>query len=229
MKAGLMAMVLASVAAFGQAASAPSPASAPMRVYTNPELHLTFLYPAELTTRDTATALGAERRMVYGTNAATEGDHSRPDTCAKVLLAVGEDSAGNGTTGTRASIALFDVNAQCYPPKVLRDKKAMDLLLRNFTIQATTEMGMMPIEQPMFYDLEGHRMHFCAAQGTPVTTGDLQTGEEQVVGAAAVAVEGHVLGWVLEANDPVLFNRLMGSQVDLGGGTAQRLFPTRVQ
>jgi hypothetical protein len=228
MKAGLIAMVLASVAAFGQAANAPSPAGEPMRVYTNPELHLTFSYPAELTPRDTATALGAERRMVYGTDAATEGDHSKPDTCAKVLLAVAEDSAGSGT-GTQASIALFDVNTQCYPAKVLRDKKGMDLLLRNMTIQATTQMGLMPIEQPMFYDLEGHRMHFCAAQGTPVTTGDLQSGEAEVIGAAAVAVEGHVFGWVLEANDPTLFNRLMGSQVDLGGGKAQRLFPTRVQ
>ena len=81
----------------------------------------------------------------------------------------------------------------------------------------------------MFYDLEGHRMHFCAAQGTPVTTGDLQTGEAEVVRAAAVAVEGHLLGWVLEANDAVLFNRLVGSEVDLGGGKAQRLFPARVQ
>ena len=228
MKAGLMAMVLASVAAFGQAAQAPSPASEPMRVYRNPELHLTFSYPAELTPRDAATALGAERRMIYGTDAAT-GEQSRPDTCAKVLLAVGEDNAGSGTAGRRASIALFDVNEQCYPAKVLRDKKAMDLLLRNLTIQGTTEMGMMPIEQPMFYDLEGHRMHFCAAQGTPVTASDVQTGEAEVIGAAAVAIEGHVLGWVLEANDAALFNRLMGSQVDLGWGKAQRLFPARVQ
>ena len=228
MKAGLMAMVLASAAAFGQAA-APAPAAEPMHSYTNPEMHLTFSYPAELTPRDAATALGAERRMIYGTEAATEGDHAKPDTCAKVLLAVGEDSAGSGAAGTRASIALFDVNTACYPAKILRDKKAMDLLLRNMTIQATTEMGMMPIEQPMFYDLEGHRMHFRAAQGTPVTAGDLQTGEEQVIGAAVVAVEGHLLGWVLEANDAALFNRLMGSQVDLGGGKAQRLFPARVQ
>jgi hypothetical protein len=228
MKAGLMAMVLASVAAYGQAAHAPSPANEPMRVYTNPELHLTFSYPAELVPRDAATALGAERRMIYGT-AVSEEDHSKPDTCAKVLLAVGEDNAGSGAVGSRASIALFDVNTQCYPAKLLRDWKAMDLLLRNMTIQGTTEMGMMPIEQPMFYDLEGHRMHFCAAQGTPVTAGDVQTGEAEVIGAAAVAIEGHVLGWVLEAKDAALFNRLMGSQVDLGGGTAQRLFPTRVQ
>jgi hypothetical protein len=228
MKAGLMAMVLTSVIALGQP-TVPAPTAEPMRSYTNPELHLTFSYPAELTPRDVATALGAERRMVYGTDAAAATDQSRADTCAKVLLAVGEDSAGSGAAGTRASIALFDVNTACYPAKVLRDKKAMDLLLRNMTIQATTEMGMMPIEQPMFYDLEGHRMHFCAAQGTPVTTGDLQTGEAEVIGAAAVAVEGHLLGWVLEANDAVLFNRLVGSEVDLGGGKAQRLFPARVQ
>jgi hypothetical protein len=72
-------------------------------------------------------------------------------------------------------------------------------------------------------------MHFSAAQGTPVTMTDLQTGEEQVIGAAAVAVNGHVLGWVIEANDAALFNRLLGSQVDFGGGKGQRLFPARVQ
>jgi hypothetical protein len=227
MKASLMAMVLASVAAFGQAAQAPPPASEPMRVYTNPELHLTFSYPAELTPRDAATVLGAERRMIYGADAATDADHPR-DMCAKVLLAVGANNAGSGATSW-ARVGLFEVDARCLPAQVLRNKKAMDLTLTNLVRQGTTEMGMMPIEPPMFYDLEGQRMHFSAGQGTPVMTADLQTGEEQVIGAAAVAVNGHVLGWVIEANDAALFNRLLGSQVDFGGGKAQRLFPARVQ
>ena len=228
MKAGLMAMVLASVAAFGQAPNAPSPASAPMRIYTNPELHLTFSYPAELTPRDAATVLAAEQRMIYGADAATEGDPPRADKCAKVLLAVGENGAGSGAT-TWARVGLFDVDVRCLPAQALRNKKVMDTTLTKLVQQGTTEMGMMPIEPPMFYDLAGQRMHFSAAQGTPVTMSDLQTGEEQVIGAAAVAVNGHVLGWVIEANDAALFNRLLGSQVDFGGGKGQRLFPARVQ
>jgi hypothetical protein len=228
MKAGLMAMVLASVAAFGQAPNAPSLASAPMRIYTNPELHLTFSYPAELTPRDAATVLAAEQRMIYGADAATEGDPPRADKCAKVLLAVGENGAGSGAT-TWARVGLFDVDVRCLPAQALRNKKVMDTTLTKLVQQGTTEMGMMPIEPPMFYDLAGQRMHFSAAQGTPVTMSDLQTGEEQVIGAAAVAVNGHVLGWVLEANDAALFNRLLGSQVDFGGGKGQRVFPARVQ
>lgn len=234
--AGAHRVANAVAAGTGQiAAGAASPASEPVRVYKNPALHLIFSYPAELTPRDTATVAAGGRRMIYGGDPETDADHPRPNECARVLLALGEEGAarqaGAESIGgaTWARVGLFEVDVRCLPAQALRTRKVMDAALTNLVQQGTTEMGMMPIEQALFYQMQGQRMHFCAAQGTPVTMGDVQSGEEQVIGAAAVAVNGHVLSWVLETNDSALFNRLLGSQVDLGTGKAERLFPARVQ
>lgn len=243
MKPGWMAVLAVGIASAVGAQTAANPAGTgqtgaagaaaaggAMRSYTNPALHLTFSYPAELTPRDASTVAAAGRRMIYGSDTAADADHPQTDTCAKVLLAVGEEgAAGGGAAATWARVGLFDVDVRCLPVQALRNKKLMDVTLTNLVQQATTVMGMMPLEQPMFYEMQGQRMHFCAAQGTPVNMGDLQTGEEQVAGAAAVAVNGHVLSWVMETNDSALFNRLLGSQVDLGTGKVERLFPARVQ
>jgi hypothetical protein len=58
-----------------------------------------------------------------------------------------------------------------------------------------------------------------------VTNSDVQTGGDQLIGVVAAVVNGHLLGWVLETNDPAMFNRLLGSPVDFGTGKAERLFP----
>ncbi len=249
MKLGWMAMLVVALAgAAGAQTTAPgagSPtvgtgpagiAAEPTRVYTNPELHLTYWYPTELTPRDASTAKAAGLRLIYGADVDTDPDHPKTDSCTKVLLAVGQDAGGNGagageSSGARewARVALFDVDVRCLPPQALRKKKVMDAALTNLVGQGTTEMGMMPIEQPTFYDIQGQRAHFCAAQGTPVTKSDLQSGEAEAIGVMAVPVSGHVVSWVIETDNLAMFNRLLASQVDLGAGKPQRLFPAKVQ
>jgi hypothetical protein len=105
----------------------------------------------------------------------------------------------------------------------------MDMLLRNLVKQGTTVMGLMPMEQPAAYEIEGRKANFAAAQGEPVTGNDLQTGTSEVIGVAAVAVEGRVVAWVIETNDGAMFNRLLGSGVDFGTGKPQRLFPAEAR
>src|ERR1700685_123695 len=86
-------------------AAGAAAASGPLRVYTNPALHLTFSYPAELTPRDVSTMAAAGRRMIYGSDTAADADHPETDTCAKVLLAVGEEgAAGGGAAATWARV-----------------------------------------------------------------------------------------------------------------------------
>jgi hypothetical protein len=236
MKLGLSAVLLATVAAGAQttgitgtarAGAAGSPA---VQTYTNPGLHLTFQYPADLTPRDAAAVTLVGKRMLFGGDEEADPDHPGTDTCTKVLLSVGKGNEGGGATGgVWVRVGVLDVDARCFPAQVFKNKKTIDPLLRNLVKQGTTVMGMMPVEQPAAYVLEGHRASFCAAQGQPLTDSDLQTGGEQMMGAVVVAVEGHLVGWVLETNDAATFNQLLGSLVDLGTGKPERLFPAEVR
>jgi hypothetical protein len=220
----------------GQVASGAAPgAQATVKVYTNPELHLTFAYPAELGPVDAAALAAVGKRMMYGADEEADPDHPRTDACTKVLLSVGKGSAGNaaqgngGAAGSWVRLGLLDESAQCFPAKVFSQKKSTDALLRNLVKQATTVMGLMPLEQPAAYEIEGRRANFAAAQGEPVTGSDVQTAGEELIGVASVAVEGHVLTWVIETSDAATFNRLLGSGVDFGTGKAERLVPVEAR
>lgn len=214
------AMLPSAQAQISGQASSGGPTTVPpgFHGYSNPELHLTYLYPAELMPVDGAFGTTAARRMIY---ADAESDTAKADTCAKVLLSVGKGHEGQGEW---ARLGLVEVNGQCFPPKALQNKKSTQMLLRNLVSQGTTVMGMMPLEQPAVYQIEGRWASFSAAQGEPVSKSDLQTGEQQVLGLAAVHVEGYILGWVIETNDEAMFNRLLGSGVDFGTGKPERLF-----
>jgi hypothetical protein len=232
MTSGRIAILLALVAALpftynqiSAQAIGGAPAAAPpgFKAWSNPELHLTYLYPAELTAIDGAFGTTVARRMIYGDE---ESDEAKADTCAKVLLSVGKGREGQGEW---IRLGLVDVNGQCFPPKALQKKKETVMLLQNMVRQGTTEMGMMPLEQPVGYPIEGRLASFCAAQGEPVSKGDLQTGDQQLIGLVAVQVGGHIVEWVIETNDQVMFNRLLGSGVDFGTGKPERLFPGATQ
>ncbi len=202
--------------------AAPAPQ---FQTWSNQKLHLTYFYPAELTPRDGAFAVAAGRRILYGEDA--EGEQGKADTCATALLSVGEGKEGGA--GAWARLGVVDISAECFPPKVLRDKKATQLLLRNLVTQGTTVMGTMPLEVPTLYELDGYRAGFCAAQGQPVTPGDVQTGGQQLIGIAVVALQDRLVAWVIETNDTATFNRILGSGVDFGSGKPDKLFPAEVR
>jgi len=204
----------------GQAAAGPPLPAPALQVYSNAELHLTFSYPAGLTPRDGAFAAAAARRMLYGEDA--ESERSQADACTTVLLSVGTGTEGRGAWGR---LGLLEIHGQCFPAKTLQNKKASQLLLRNLVKQGTTTMGMMPLDQPAVYLIQGRWASFCAAQGQPVSGGDLQSADQQLVSVVAVLVQSEVLGWVVETNDGAMLNRVLGSGVDFGTGKPERLFP----
>lgn len=246
MNPGLLAMLLAPVVAMAQTAATP-PAATPhsatsgqaqaaasplsVRVYTNAQLHLTFAYLAELVPRDAKLAVPAERRVIYGEDTTPDSDYAKLPGCSTTLLSVGTESPAAGahpaTATAVASVTVFDVDVGCLPPKAFRNKKAMDEVLMRLVVQGTTFLGMMPIEQPLFYSIQDHRVRFAAAQGTPASTNGLQTAGDQLIAVAATALNGHVVCWIIEADDLPLFNRLLASPVDFGGGAPRPLFPTQ--
>lgn len=194
--------------------------------YTDAALHVTFWYPEELTAQDARAIAGVGHPVTFG-----EEDDSGPrkaDTCSRVLLAVGRPARtpGSGAAADMlASISLVDTDPSCVPPPAEKDRKKMDKVLGELTRSATMIFGMMPIEQPLGYEIDGNHVHFAAAQGQPVTKTDLQTADAEYIGAVAVAVQGHILRWTLQATDLDLFNRLLASRVDFGSGKPQALAP----
>jgi hypothetical protein len=206
------------------AGSAPAPPPE-LHAWSVPELHLTYSYPAELTARDGAFAVAAGNRMLYDEDA--HGSRAKGETCAKVLLSVGMGREGSKGSWTR--LGVLSINGKCFPEKMLRNKKAVQLLLRNLVSQGTTVMGTMPLEVPTGYELGGHWASFCAAQGQPVTADDVQASDQQLDGIIAVALEDELIAWVIETNDDAMFNQLLGSRVDFGTGGSERLSPVQVQ
>jgi hypothetical protein len=237
MKPASIAFLLAPIVATAQTTTAPPPATPspsrpaahapPSRSWTNPQLHLTFTYPADLAPRDPKFAAAAVHRVIYGEDTVPDSDPRSLPFCATMLLSIGTPPAPQSAKATApsAKIAIFDVDAQCIPPEALRKKSAMNDLLKRLASQGITFLGMMPIDEPSSYQIQGHRLQLAAAQGTPATTTGLQTAGALLTAVAATAVNGHVLCWVIEADDLPLFNRLLMSTLDFGAGPAQPLFP----
>lgn len=234
MKPRLIAAILVTVTAAAQS-TANSPGTnqqqaaerAALKTYTNPELSLTFAYPAELQPLASSSVASEGRRLIYGEDTTSDSAGSKLPACMTPLLAVGTGAAAESSAGAEVSIALFEVDARCLPAKALKNQKAMDKFLENETQQGVTLFGLAPIEDPKFYLIEGHRMYFASAQGTPVTATDVQTARPELIAAVACSINGHVVSWMLEADSLEAFNRLLTSQVDFGAGKPQALYAGR--
>lgn len=208
---GISAWVLAILAVAAQAQTAS------LRTWKDPALQVTFSYPAELQPRDAASVPAGG--------------------CAKVLLAavLGADPNLPGApdapaaSSKWASLTLSDMGPECIPPKVLKKSKAVDQMMYGLTGGATQTLGLMPLEQPVGYLLQGQHAYVAAAQGEPVSTDVVQPANgAEVLALIAVHVRDHVLIWRLASNDASLLNRMLSSLVDFGVGTPQPLYPGHI-
>ena len=233
MRAGLVLLLTAFAA--GQTTGKPAtgkPAAPPMRIFTDSALRLTFSYPAELTPADPKAAAALGQRILYGEDA---GGSDRPKAgagCTRTLLAVGADPGPGGPVMAR--LALFEIDLRCLPPKAARNRKLMDQVLHGLAAQGNAVLGMMAIEEPVGFLLQGHHAFFASAQGTPVSRSALQSGQPEVTATVAAEVEGSdgqrkILAWYVASNQAALFNRLLACPVEIGTGQAQALFPAEVR
>jgi hypothetical protein len=202
------------VAALALTVRAQSPA---LRTWKDSALQLAFSYPAELHPRDPASQGGSG--------------------CAKVVMAAGLGSDPNRpgasdrapASATWASLALSDMGPGCIPPEVLKKPKVMDQMMYGLTGNATQSLGLMPIEQPIGYLIQGHHAYVASAQGEPISEDVVQPANgAEVLAIIAVHVNDHVLIWRLASNDANLLNRMLASQVDFGTGTPQALYPGHI-
>lgn len=208
---GLPALCLAVLAVAAQAQTPP------MRTWKDPALQLTFTYPAELQPRDTASGAGGG--------------------CATVLLAAGLGADPNqpGSSDTApssahwASLTLTDMGPGCIPAQALKKTKMMDQMLSGMAGGPTQVLGLMPLEQPVGYLLQGRHAWVAAAQGEPVSTDVVQPANgAEVLAIIAVHDNDHVLIWHLASDQPGLLNRMLSSLVDFGAGSPQPLYPGHI-
>jgi hypothetical protein len=200
-----------------------------MQVLRVADLHLTFSYPADLQPMDAKALADATSNSRFGANSGENTDTPQPGACAKLLLSVGKVTEGNSGK-VWGILTMLDVGSGCIPPKALKNRKAMDALLKPMVTGGTQVLGMMPLGTESEYLIQGHRMHFAGAQGQPVAQSDLQPAEQtQTIVHMAVAVDDHIVLWRIESNNAGLLNRMLASQVDLGSGPPQPLFPGQLQ
>lgn len=224
---GLLLLALGTVA-LAQTSSPAGPAnSAATATYQNPALHFTFEYPAELHPMNVQDLPGPSRtaRFSNDPDVGTE-DNLEAGQCSKRLLTVGETGAGP-QGGAWASLTLVEIEPECIPPKALRSKHAMELMLLPLVKAPTQVLGMMPMGPATTYPVQTHRIYMAAAQGQPVQADDLQSTPQGTDSLAilAVQVQDRILSWHIESNSMRLFSRILASKVDFGSGTPQMLFP----
>lgn len=195
-------------------------------IYKDPELHVTFEYPAELHPMNPQDLPGLSRTARFsndpdvGTN-----DNLEPGQCSKRLLTVGATGLGP-QGGAWGSISLVEVQPECIPPKALRSKHAMELMLEPLVKGGTQVLGMMPMGPVSNYPVQEHKVFMAAAQGQPVQPDDLQTTQgTESLAILATQVQDRILSWRIESNSLRLFGLMLGSRVDFGSGTPQVLFP----
>jgi len=217
MRAGtwLAPAVVATLVSFGAAQNAAAPGATAVRTIRDAELPLTFSYPAELQPR----AAGAPSE----------------NGCSKTLLVAGigqdpneENAAGAAGAGSGRWATLTLTDTGCVSTQVLKKTKVLDQMLSAMAAGPTQTLGLMPMEQPVGYVLEGHHAYLAAAQGEPVSSDALQPANgSEVLAVIAVSVKDHILVWRMASNDPNLLNEMLAGQVDFGTG-GQALYPGRI-
>lgn len=211
----------------GLAAQNPVPAGT--RVYSNPELHLRFSYPAELQPQTVTSPPRAAKDSMFGSDPDAGSKPVASTACSHVLLSVGTPAspAANSASASPAvagSILLMDTPPECIPQKAQRNRKTMIAVLARMTADGSTTLGMMPLWEPSGYQIQGHPAYLAAVHGQPVAATEIQpNGDDQSLAVVAIAANGHILSWRIQSSDSALFNRLLTSMVDFGGGPPQPL------
>lgn len=194
--------------------------------YSNPELHFTFEYPAELHPMKPQDLPGSSRAARFSNDPDVgTSDNLEAGQCSKRLLTVGETGAGPEGKAW-ASISLVEIEPGCIPAKALKSRHQMDLMLMPLVHSSTQVLGMMPMGPAVAYPVQNHRIYMSAAQGQPVQPTDLQNlqGPESVA-TLATQVQDRIVSWRIETNSMHLLNRILAGKVDFGAGSPEMLYP----
>jgi len=210
-------------------------ASSSTSVFHSDSLQMTFRYPKDLEQQTAATfreVMERGHREHYKTDPKSDPEHQEADKCMHVLLyARTSDSSkpeitihgkDNGSTISLQQtpmgvIMIAEFDPSCIP----HGTKENDILGQLASISGQLP-GLKPIDQQMWYEVDKHKVHFLAAQGT---FSDDKTGTPVGIATASVNVHGHFMLWMFMSDDLTTLDRIMASTIQFDDHPATPFVP----
>jgi hypothetical protein len=208
--------------------------------YTNSEIGFSFSYPAELHAQS-AESLAAKWKQATDKS---DPKYKATDACTHVLLhAERKDEPGVGasiaiygeghspktviTVPVAGSVTITEMNQQCLPAEF---KGREDEVLSAFASSVGEEPGMKLIGQPMWYEVEGHKVHAGkarSAENSAKSTNPTAPPTDYLA-SATVNIGGHLMIFMFETQDLYSLNKLVHGTVQFGSGESKPLLPLSI-
>jgi len=209
-------------------------------MYTNHDIGFSFSYPAELNA-ESAESLAAKWKRATDKS---DPKYKASDACTHILFhADRKDKPGVGasisiygegyspkaeiTVPVSGSVTITEMNQQCLPAEF---KGREDEVLSAFASGVGEEPGMKLIGQPMWYEVEGHKVHAGIAKDAGNSTKSTSPAAlpADYLADVAVNVGGHLVLFMFETPDLYSLNKLVHGAVQFGGGKSKPLLPLNI-
>ena len=195
------------------------------QAYTNPDLGLSFRYPAAFN-KETPAAVAGYEGAVFALHPEADPAHTGADPCTPVLLTLGANlerpveapKKGQApTVPTKGTLTLSEVSRSCLEKNALDDATLASIV--NATVKTD---GMRPLGRVRNDLVANSTVWWAASAGFNKNAKGKRTADAgtTILGTAAAVVNGHILVWSITANDPELFNRLTNLSLSTDGGLA---------
>jgi hypothetical protein len=119
------------------------------------------------------------------------------------------------------------MNQQCLPAEF---KGREDEVLSGFASSVGEEPGMKLIGQPMWYEVEGHKVHAGiarSAENSAKSTNPTAPPTDYLA-SATVNIGGHLMIFMFETQDLYSLNKLVHGTVQFGNGESKPLLPLSI-
>jgi hypothetical protein len=212
-------------------------------VYTNTDIGFSFTYPAEL---HSESAESLAEKWKQATNK-SDPKYKASDACTHVLFHAeqkgkpgepgifltihGEDHSPKTeiTIPVTGSVIITEMNQQCLPAEF---KGREDEVLSGFASSVGEEPGMKLIGQPMWYEVEGHKIHAGVAKSIPnsvsANDGDHAASRTDYLVDIASNINGHLVIFMIEAQNRYSINKLIHGAMRFGNNEPKPLLPLNI-
>jgi hypothetical protein len=209
--------------------------------YTNNDIGFSFGYPAELHVES------VESLAIKWKRATDKSDpkYKATDACTHVLFHAerkdkpgdtgalftiygeGHSSKTEITIPVTGSVTITEMNQQCLPAEF---KGREDEILSGFASAVGEEPGMKLINQPMWYEVEGHKIHAGVAKSIPDSAKDSDRAASPTDYLVDIAsnINGHLVIFMIEAQDRYSINKLIHGAIRFGNNEPKPLLPLNI-
>jgi len=216
----------------------PSDKKVPV-VYTNNDIGFSFSYPAELHA-ESAESLAAKWKQATNNS---DPKYKASDACTHVLFHAerksklgdagpsitiyGDDHSPKTeiTIPIAGSVIITEMNQQCLPAEF---KGREDEILSAFASAVAEEPGMKLIGQPMWYEIDGHKVHAGIAKSVSTKDASSAAPATDYLVDVASNISGHLVIFMIEAQDNYSLNKLVHGMVRLGNSEPKPLLPINI-